>query len=85
MTQESSNKVRWHEFVEPKFLVALFALFLFGWAYNNNTNDEVMKGAIIGGFNLAMGFYLGGALSQRVKVSNTEAEPLPVKETPKDG
>lgn len=62
----------WHEeFLTPKFFVALAALAVFGWAYGENVGDETMKGAIIGGFNLALGFYLGSNSTAAQATNNT--------------
>jgi hypothetical protein len=47
------------DFATPKFIVALMAVGVFVWAFGHDPSDATMKGAIIGGFNLALGFYLG--------------------------
>lgn len=59
------------EFLTPKFLIALIAVAVFAWAYGANVGDETMKGAIIGGFNLALGFYLGSTNSASRATENT--------------
>lgn len=59
------------EFANPKFVIAMLAVLVFGWAYGENVGDETMKGAIIGGFNLALGFYLGSTNSASKSTDNT--------------
>lgn len=59
------------DFLTPKFLVALIAVGVFAWAYGENVGDETMKGAIIGGFNLALGFYLGSTNNASRASENT--------------
>lgn len=59
------------DFLNPKFLVAILAVIIFAWAYGENVGDETMKGAIIGGFNLALGFYLGSTSGAARASENT--------------
>jgi hypothetical protein len=59
------------EFATPKFIVALMAVGVFVWAFGHDPGDATMKGAIIGGFNLALGFYLGSTNSASVATDNT--------------
>lgn len=59
------------DFRTPKFVVAMAAVLVFAWAYAANVGDETMKGAIIGGFNLALGFYLGSNSSAERATINT--------------
>lgn len=63
--------IEWREFANPKFFVALIAVLIFAWAYGENVGDETMKGAIIGGFNLALGFYLGSTSGASRASENT--------------
>ena len=58
------------DFLNPKFAVALAALLIFAWAYGQNVDDKTMLGAIIGGFNLALGFYLGSTSSSGKSTEN---------------
>ncbi len=44
---------------------------LFAWAYGENTGDDTMKGALIGAFNLAIGFYLGNVIGREKASENT--------------
>jgi hypothetical protein len=59
------------DFATPKFVVALMAVGVFMWAFGHNPGDATMKGAIIGGFNLALGFYLGSTNSASIATDNT--------------
>lgn len=59
------------DFLTPKFVIALLAMAVFGWAYGQNVDDKTMVGAIIGGFNLALGFYLGSTNSASRASENT--------------
>lgn len=59
------------DFKRPHFLVALLIIGLFAWAYGENTNDDTMKGALIGAFNLAIGFYLGNVIGRERASENT--------------
>lgn len=47
------------KFFDPAFIVAMLVIGLFGYAYIQNANDETMKGALIAGFNIAVGYYIG--------------------------
>jgi hypothetical protein len=57
--------MNWQQFVDPRFLIALLVIAIFGWAYGSNTGDQTMIGALIGAFNLAIGYYLGSSSSNR--------------------
>lgn len=59
------------EFLTSKFAIALVAVAVFAWAYGENTSDQTMIGAIIGGFNLALGFYLGSNSAASKASDNT--------------
>lgn len=59
-------------FLQPQLLLALILIGLFGWAYSEDVSDATMKGALIGAFSGAWGYYLGssrGATSQTENVS----------------
>lgn len=58
------------DFLTPKFLIALLAVAIFAWAFGQNVEDKTMLGAIIGGFNLALGFYLGSTSKQDKSTDN---------------
>lgn len=59
------------DFATPKFVVALLAVGVFVWAFGHDPSDATMKGAIIGGFNLALGFYLGSTDRANKATDNT--------------
>lgn len=73
------------DFLTPKFVVALVAVMIFAWAYGANVGDETMKGAIIGGFNLALGFYLGSTSGASRATDNTQAAFRAIEATAKAG
>lgn len=60
-----------NDFLTPKFAVALMAVGVFVWAFGHDPSDATMKGAIIGGFNLALGFYLGSTDRANKATDNT--------------
>lgn len=59
------------DFKRPHFLIALLIIGLFAWAYGENVQDDTMKGALIGAFNLAIGFYLGNVIGREKASENT--------------
>lgn len=59
------------DFATPKFIIALLAVGVFAWAFGHDPADATMKGAIIGGFNLALGFYLGSTDRANKATDNT--------------
>lgn len=61
------------DFRRPHFVIALLIVGLFAWAYGENVDDDTMKGALIGAFNLAIGFYLGNVVSREKASDNTAA------------
>lgn len=62
----------WKEkFITPQFAVALIAEGIFLYAFAEDPSDATMKGAIIGGFNLALGFYLGATSTGQKSAENT--------------
>lgn len=48
-------------FADPRFVISLLVLCIFGWAYGENVSDETMKGAVISALNIAIGFWLGSS------------------------
>ena len=48
---------------DPKLLIALTIIGLFAYAYVQRPEDQVLLGALIGGFNIAIGYYLGSSSS----------------------
>ncbi|QPQ55607.1 hypothetical protein IC614_03115 [Allosphingosinicella flava] len=61
------------DFKTPHFVIALLIIGLFAWAFAENVGDDTMKGALIGAFNLAIGFYLGSVVGNRKATENTGA------------
>lgn len=51
------------EWLNPRFAIALVIVALFAWAYGSNVGDQTMIGALIGAFNMAIGYYLGSSNS----------------------
>jgi predicted carbohydrate-binding protein with CBM5 and CBM33 domain len=45
---------------DPRFVITLLLVGLFGYAFAQDPNDEAMKGAIIAAFSTAYGFWLAG-------------------------
>lgn len=50
-------------FLDPRFLISLIVLGIFGWAFASNVGDDTMKGAIIGALNVVAGYWLGSSNS----------------------
>ena len=51
------------DWLNPRFFMALMIVALFAWAYAENVSDQTMIGALIGAFNMAIGYYLGSSNS----------------------
>ena len=73
------------DWLNPRFAVALLIVGLFAWAFGENTSDQTMVGALIGAFNLAIGYYLGSSnashvareqVGEALKIANA-ANPTP--------
>lgn len=60
---EQNYRPPWMDFFTPHFAMGLLIIGLFAWAFGENTGDDTMKGALIGAFNLAIGYWLGSASS----------------------
>ena len=74
------------KFIDPRFLIAVILVVFFGWAYGENPKDATLIGAMISGFNLAAGYYLGSsrtadnmanANNAAIIAANTPAPPEP--------
>lgn len=50
---------------DPRFIITLLLVGLFGYAYVQDASDESMKGAIIAAFSTAYGFWLAGKEKER--------------------
>ena len=46
---------------DPRFIITVLLILLFAGAYAADTSDQAMKGAIIGAFSAAYGFWIGSA------------------------
>lgn len=47
------------QWLEPRFVITLLLIGLFGFAYMHDPSDQAMKGAIIAAFSAAYGFWIG--------------------------
>ena len=65
--------MNWSQWNNPKLLVSLLLIALFGFAFINNPDDETMKGAVILAFATAYGFWLGKNDGDDAKSQNTGA------------
>lgn len=61
----------WDQWNNPKLVVSLLLIGLFGYAFLHNPNDETMKGAVILAFATAYGFWLGKNDSDDTRSANT--------------
>ncbi len=52
------------QWAEPRFLITLMLIGLFGFAYIQDPSDQAMKGAIIGAFSAAYGFWIGSKTNE---------------------
>lgn len=75
-------------FTDPRFVVSILIMAIFGWAFGENVGDDTMKGAIIGALNIAVGFWLGSSrgaatanenMGKALDLAATPTEPQPVK------
>lgn len=57
-------------FAQPQLLLALILIGLFGWAYSEDVSDATMKGALIGAFSGAWGYYLGSSRGAQSQTEN---------------
>jgi hypothetical protein len=62
----------WEKWNDPRLFIAVLVVALFAWAYGSNTGDQTMIGALIGAFNLAIGYYLGSSRSAEASNSRTD-------------
>lgn len=59
--------------LEPRFIVTLLLICLFGFAYIQDPADEAMKGAIIGAFSAAYGFWIGSKQNEKATENTGKA------------
>lgn len=58
---------------DPRFVITLLLVGLFGYAFAHNPADEAMKGAIIAAFSTAYGFWLAGKEKEQSTVNTGKA------------
>lgn len=49
----------------PQFFISLMLIGLFAYAYYNNPQDEMMKGAMIAAFSASYGYWLGSSTGSK--------------------
>ena len=49
----------------PQLVISLILIGLFGYAYYNNPQDEMMKGAMIAAFAASYGYWLGSSTGSK--------------------
>lgn len=62
-----------NQWAEPRFLITLMLIGLFGFAYFQDPSDQAMKGAIIGAFSAAYGFWIGSKQNEKAAENTGEA------------
>ncbi len=60
-------------FAEPRFVITLLLIGLFGFAYLHDPSDQAMKGAIIAAFSAAYGFWIGSKQNDEATRNTGEA------------
>jgi hypothetical protein len=58
---------------DPRFIITLLLIALFGFAYINDPADQAMKGAIIGAFSAAYGFWIGSKANEKAAENTGKA------------
>lgn len=58
---------------EPRFIITLMLICLFGFAYLQEPSDQAMKGAIIAAFSAAYGFWLGSKKDEQASANTGKA------------
>ncbi|WP_324807244.1 hypothetical protein SH584_11555 [Sphingomonas sp. LY29] len=58
---------------EPRFLITVLLIGLFGYAYIIDPSDEAMKGALIGAFSAAYGFWIGSKQNDKATENTGKA------------
>lgn len=51
--------------LDPRFIITLLLIGLFGTAYLHDPGDQAMKGAIIAAFSAAYGFWIGSKENEK--------------------
>ncbi len=58
---------------EPRFIITLLLIALFGFAYPHDPQDQAMKGAIIAAFSAAYGFWIGSKNNEQATENTGKA------------
>lgn len=61
------------QFGEPRFVITLLLIGLFGFAYIHDPADQAMKGAIIAAFSAAYGFWIGSKQNEQASENTGKA------------
>lgn len=61
------------QFAEPRFIITLLLIGLFGFAYIHDPADQAMKGAIIAAFSAAYGFWIGSKQNEQASENTGKA------------
>lgn len=62
-----------NQWAEPRFLITVMLIGLFGYAYIQDPSDEAMKGALIGAFSAAYGFWIGSKTNDKATENTGKA------------
>ena len=71
-------------YTEPRFVITLLLIGLFGFAYVDDPSDQAMKGAIIAAFSAAYGFWIG-SMGNEEATANTGKAFDAIKEAARAG
>lgn len=61
------------QWAEPRFIITLLLIGLFGFAYMHDPADQAMKGAIIAAFSAAYGFWIGSKQNEQATENTGKA------------
>lgn len=61
------------QWLEPRFIITLLLIGLFGFAYLHDPADQAMKGAIIAAFSAAYGFWIGSKNNEQATENTGKA------------
>ena len=69
---------------DPRFVITVLLIVVFGYAYYQDPSDQAMKGAIIAAFSAAYGFWLGSQQNEESTAHPGKApDPIrPAQDTP---
>lgn len=63
------------EWKDPRLLIAVLLIAMFGLAYFTGPRDEMMKGAMIAALSTAVGYWLGSSSGSREKTEALTRRP----------